>query len=181
MPKLSQSIVSPSKWIVRERRVYIECLLSGHSHLQLVLCSCICYDFEVVNTTQKWSVWDHSTEVVIGFIKECMSEVWGELYFLAGSFWIPAELIILWQVVYTCQTHTWLGFLNRILLFFIRVLNSLSGVTNSSWVLKCEELVSPESGRASHQTPTHFIPLVLVGRQLEEGMESVVLLRWHVL
>lgn len=59
-----------------------------------MFCSGVSNDLPVVNSSEKWSVWENGSEVVIGLIQESMSAIGWKTYLFAACFRVPLELTL---------------------------------------------------------------------------------------
>jgi len=82
MSQLPKAIEGKAKIVVTESIRYAELLLSGDPNFELVLSSCVSYNFPVVLTVHERSIRNHCPEKIICLIEECMPIVAREGYFL---------------------------------------------------------------------------------------------------
>jgi len=142
VPELSKAIIRKSKLIVWEWAVDIKGLLCCYSYLKLMLSSCICNNFPIMDSAEERPVGSNGPEIIVGLKQESMSVIGREGNLLWAYFWIPAKFSIhfwvhvIYLVVYCAMNILSCSHIRAqgLLLFKISELGTYSAPT---WVFNC--------------------------------------------
>ena len=93
MSKLTETVVGKAEFVVTERAIHIELLLSRHAYLQLMLCPGICHDLPIVDTIGEGPVGDQSAEIVVRFVEESMAAILRKLDLFGGVIRVPCKVM----------------------------------------------------------------------------------------
>ena len=75
MAQLAEPVKAEAKVVVAEGVGHAEFLLRRHAYFQFMLGASICNNFPIVLSVHEWSIGDHSTEKVVGFVEECVAVI----------------------------------------------------------------------------------------------------------